>query len=85
VRESTTFNTLVDLILETIESGGLMQEDSSEALLTIWPHVLGFASLYRCGRFVDHAVRFHWSFRRFPQRLFDSMASRLFLQMTLTA
>lgn len=74
-RESATFNILLDLVSETIESGEFRQDDALETSLTIWSHVHGLASLYRCGRFGDHPVRFRRSFRRSLQRLFDGLAS----------
>jgi AcrR family transcriptional regulator len=74
-RESATFNILLDVVSDTIESGEFTQDDALEASLTIWSHAHGFVSLYRCGRFGDHPVRFRRSFRRSLQRLFDGLAS----------
>lgn len=74
-RESDSFNILSDLVSETIESGEFRQDDALETSLTIWSHVHGFVSLYRCGRFGDHPVRFRRSFRRSLHRLFDGLAS----------
>ncbi len=74
-RESATFNILLDMVSETIESGEFKHDDALETSLTIWSHVHGFVSLYRCGRFGDHPVRFRSSFRRSLQRLFDGLAS----------
>jgi len=74
-RESATFNILLDIVSETIEGGEFRQDDVLETSLTIWAHVHGFVSLYRCGRFGDHPVRFRRSFRRSLQRLFEGLAS----------
>ncbi len=74
-RESATFNILLDLVSETIQSGEFKQDEALETSLTIWSHAHGFMSLYRCGRFGDHPVRFRRSFGRSLQRLFDGLAS----------
>jgi AcrR family transcriptional regulator len=72
-RESATFNILLDVVSETIDNGEFRQDDALATSLTIWAHVHGFVSLYRCGRFGDHPVRFRRSFRRSLERLFDGL------------
>jgi AcrR family transcriptional regulator len=74
-RESATFNILLDIVSETIDSGEFRQDDVLETALTMWSHAHGFVSLYRCGRFGDHPVRFRKAFRRSLQRLFDGLAA----------
>ncbi|UCC29159.1 MAG: TetR/AcrR family transcriptional regulator [Phycisphaerales bacterium] len=74
-RESATFNILLDIVSEVIESGEFRQDDALEASLSIWSHAHGIVSLYRCGRFGDHPIRFRRSFRRSVQRLFDGLVS----------
>ncbi len=74
-RESTSFNLLRDLVSEAIAGGDFKSDDSLETALTLWSHVHGFVSLYRCGRFGDHPVRFRKACRRSVQRLIDGLAS----------
>ena len=71
--ESASFNILAGLVSEAIDTGEFSTDDVLDTALTIWAHAHGFVSLYRCGRFGDHPVRFRKAFRRSMQRLFDGL------------